>query len=100
MKLILSTPIRTDELAAIFASVNSEHMLNGTVYEPFMQLLIAPSQDNSIGLVIYELMQKCYAAKDSPEGIELSEAEVKVLKDKLAAVVFPWLKARLLTLLN
>jgi hypothetical protein len=98
MNLDLSTPIATEELAAILGSVGSGNLLQGTIYQPLMQLLIAPTQDSSNALPIWELTQKLYANKDGE--VELSDEEVKILKAKLETVVFPWLRARLLQALS
>ena len=94
MKLNLAAPISTEQLAAILGSVGSANLLQGTVYQPVMQLLIAPSQESSNALLIWELTQKCYEHKDGE--VELSDEEAKILKAKLDTVVFPWLRARLL----
>lgn len=98
MKLNLAAPISTEQLVAILGSVGSSNLLQGTIYTPFMQLLIAPSQDSANALLIWELTQKFYNNKDGE--VELSDEELKILKSKLDTVVFPWLKARLLDCLK
>jgi hypothetical protein len=97
MKLVLTTPIRTEQLEAILAStgIPTAQLLDGVVYHPLMQVLISPTEDKSEALPVWELMQKLYAAKDSADGVELSDSEVKLLKKKLELVAFPWLKVRL-----
>lgn len=98
MKLNLADTISTEQLAAIMNSVGSANLLQGTIYQPFMQLLIAPSQDTSNAVKVWELTQKLYANKDGE--LELDDEEVKILKSKLDTVAFPWLKARLLQVLE
>jgi hypothetical protein len=98
MKLKLSTFITTPELSDMLSSIGAAHLLAGNVYSPLMQVLIAPTDDKSEALPVWELMQKLYANKDGE--VELTDAEVKLLKSKLSGIAFPWLKVRLEQVLN
>lgn len=98
MKLKLSTFIATPELSDMLSSIGAAHMLQGNVYSPLMQVLIAPTEDKTEALPVWELMQKLYANKDGE--VELSESEVKLLKNKISVISFPWLKVRLEAVLN
>lgn len=93
MNLDLSQTISTPQLQEILGSVGNQNLLQGTIYQPLMQLLLAPSQDSSNAVAIWELTQKLYANKDG--SLEVSDEELKILKSKLDTVVFPWLRARL-----
>lgn len=98
MNLKLSTFISTPELSDIMSSIGTAHLLQGNIYAPLMSVLIAPSEDKSEALPVWELMQKLYANKEG--DVELSDAEVKLLKSKLALISFPWLRVRLEAVLN
>lgn len=98
MKLNVSTPIATPELTAMLSSVGAEALLGGTVYVPLMQLVLAPAQQGEDALMLWELSQKLYANKEG--SVELSQAEVDTLKLKCQAIAFPWLRARVLAILD
>jgi hypothetical protein len=98
MKLNVSTPIATPELTAMLESVGAGAMLQGTVYGPLMQLLLAPAQQGEDSLMIWELSQKLYANKEGT--VNLSGAELAILKTKCEQIAFPWLKARVLDILS
>lgn len=98
MKLNVSTPIATPELTAMLESVGAGAMLAGTVYSPLMQLLLAPVQQGEDALMIWELSQKLYSGKEGT--VNLSAAEVAVLKTKSEQIAFPWLRARVLEILS
>lgn len=98
MKLNLSTPIETPELKEILTSISMPHLLAGTIYQPFMQLLVAPSKEQEDAVTLWELTQKFYANKDGE--VDLSTKEVGILKEKLSIITLPWLKVRLLSVLT
>jgi hypothetical protein len=98
MKLNVAAPIATSELTAMLSSVGAEGLLGGTVYVPLMQLLLAPAQQGEDTLLLWELSQKLYANKEGT--VDLSPAEVDVLKSKCDLIAFPWLRARVLALLD
>jgi hypothetical protein len=98
MKLNVAAPIATPELVSMLDTVGAGAMAQGTVYSPLMQLLLAPAQQGEDALVIWELSQKLFANKDG--SVELSPAEVEVLKAKCGMIAFPWLRARVLAVLN
>jgi hypothetical protein len=85
-------------LIEMLDSVGAASMLQGTVYAPLMQLLLAPVQQGEDALLVWELTQKLY---DNKEGtVDLSEAEVAILKSKAAQIAFPWLRARVVAILD
>lgn len=98
MKLHVSAPIATPELTAMLSSVGAEALLAGTAYVPLMQVLIAPAQQGEDPLVLWELSQKIYANKEGT--VDLTEAEVNVLKSKCGMIAFPWLRARVMAILD
>ncbi len=98
MILNVATPIHTPQLASMLESVGASHLLQGTVYSPLMQLLIAPSQQGEDALMLWELTQKLYANKDGK--VELVPAELNALREKCALIAFPWLRARVMQILN
>lgn len=98
MKLNVAAPIATPELMAMLSSVGAEGLLGGTVYVPLMQLVLAPAQQGEDALLLWELSQKLYANKESV--VDLNEAEVNMLKTKAQVIAFPWLRARVLAILD
>ena len=98
MKLNVATPIATPKLIEMLDSVGAASLLQGTIYAPLMQLLLAPAQQGEDVLLIWELTQKLY---DNKEGtVDLSEPEVAILKSKVVQIAFPWLRARVLSILD
>lgn len=97
MKLNVAEPVKTPELEAMLSSVGAAPLLQGTMYVPIMQLLIAPVQQGEDALKIWELTQKIYVAKDGE--VDLTQDEVNILKQKANQIQFPWLRVRLLDLL-
>lgn len=98
MRLNVAAPIATPELSAMLSSVGAEALLAGTAYVPLMQILIAPAQQGEDPLVLWELSQKIYANKEGT--VDLTDAEVAVLKTKCNMIAFPWLRARVLAILS
>lgn len=98
MKLNVAAPIATPMLLDMLKTVGAEGMAQGTVYTPFMQLLLAPAQESENGLAVWELTQKLYQHKDGE--VDLSEKEVEILKSKAERVNLLWLRARLLEVLT
>jgi hypothetical protein len=98
MKLNVMTPIATPELVAMLDSVGAGSMAQGTVYVPLMQLLLAPIQQGEDALLVWELSQKLYANKEGE--IDLSLEEVNILKAKAVQIAFPWLRARVMSILD
>lgn len=91
MKLNVAEPVKTPELEAMLSSVGAAPLLQGTMYVPIMQLLIAPVQQGEDALKIWELTQKIYVAKDGE--VDLTQDEVNILKQKANQIQFPWLRA-------
>lgn len=98
MKLNVSTPIATPELTAMLSTVGAESLLGGTVYVPLMQLALAPAQQGEDAVMLWELCQKLYANKEGT--VDLNEAEVNLLKVKCNVIAFPWLRARVMAILD
>lgn len=96
MKVSLSAPLMTDEMATMLKSVGMDTGTPGTVYQPLMQLLLAPAQPGEDSLQIWELTQKLYQNKDGE--VELSDEEASILRNKVNNITLPWMKARLLSM--
>ena len=98
MNVSLSAPLMTDEMATMLKSVGMDTGAQGTVYQPLMQLLLSPAMPGEDSLQIWELTQKLYQNKDGE--VELSEEEANILRNKVANINLPWMKARLLSVIG
>lgn len=98
MKLDLSTPIANERLTEVLGSVGATPLLQGTIYIPVMQVLIAPAGQGENALTLWELTQKVFACKGGE--VELTDDEVKILKTKLEQIAYPWMRVRILDLLK
>jgi hypothetical protein len=98
MRLNVACPIATPELTAMLSTVGAEGLLAGTVYVPLMQVLLAPAQQGEDPLVLWELTQKLYANREGT--VDLTPIEQETLKAKCSMIAFPWLRARVLSILS